>query len=354
MVVSLVLLVALFAIIVGHASGKDPLWVASCTAPASSVNPLADRGVVYAPSGSAVASLNITNGAVNWIYSLESDDNAGYIAVDGADAVFVGSVKRVTALDRLTGSVLWVYDVPLVPYPPSPGTHCRPSFSGGMVYVTTGNTPLVSLHASTGRLAFELPSGGIAQLHATRTKGDRVYFVNQYFPNTNVAVCANATTGDVLWTVSNIVTIIVAEEVGLLYGQYGSAAGSGILAVNLTTGAMVGNLSYPSMQALDYFYDGRTTLYVDIGATTAPYPTKLLALDAATFALRWSVIVSFLFFLPVEGGIVNFGPNITEMYSRTGKQVWSYAEVTAASDGAAGDGVVVFATGTQLVALSIA
>ena len=348
--VAILLMVAAVNVSALVASAKLPLWTINITSAAT--NPFADGGVIYAPTQRAVYAINVSTGELFWTFAVPSDDNTGYIATD-VELVFVGGVKRVYALSRSSGVVAWTYDVPLVPSPPNPTTHARPTCFAGKVYVTTGNSPLVALDAKTGHLIFELPSGGIAQLHATKGDGDRLYFINQYFPNLNFAVCANATNGKLLWTIPNIVTLIVAEKAGLLYSQYGNAAGSGVLASNLTTGATVFNLTYPEMQAVDYFYDGNKVLFTDVGATDAPFPTTLYSLDASTSKIHWSVVVSFLFFLPVAGGIVNFAPTAAEFYhASTGHLGWSY-NATAVNDGATSNGVVVFPTATQIVALSI-
>lgn len=342
------LLVAFVA--AGAAAEKTPLWVYNFQTPQGAVNPTVFFDLVFVPTNTTLHVFRAKSGELVWTFRYPNSDNGGYVAVD-SQRVYVGCLSAVYVL-TLNGELQWSY-VPSAPRPANAG-HLRPSLGIEALYVTTGYSPLVKLNPSNGSLVWEAAASlGAAQLHATESPDGKFVYVVSACNGTEVALCLDSASAAYQWNVTNTVTIIVAADVGLLYCQGGNATASTLTAVNLAGGAVNYTLVYSGMQALDY-YVNRGDLYVDVGATQAPYPTILSRYDGATGQQLWaSQGVSFLFFIPCDKGIVVFGSNSAAAFDKhSGVQKWAF-DGTAVNDGAAsGDNVIYMITATSVVALS--
>lgn len=334
------------------ASAKAPLWEFNFDAnkPELAYNPTVFYDLVFVPTNTSLRVFRAATGAVVWKFHYPNGDNGGYVAVSNT-TVYVGCLQQLYALDISSGTLQWSFAPPT--RPPQALTHLRPSLGLDALYLTTGYSPLMKLNPNDGALIWETAASlGVAQLHATEgPSASHVYVVMQSATNT-AAVCLDAVSGVPQWNVSGIVTIIVSQQLGLLFCQGGTASASQLSVYELGTGKLAYIKTYPGMQALDYYVYGND-LYVDIGATTAPFPTALLALDAATGVTKWTVPqVSFLFFIPCSKGVAVFGASDVQAFAKSnGASVWRFPAV-AVNDGAATeDDIIITITATSVVAI---
>lgn len=312
-------------------ASATPVWQFNFTTPQSSTNPVVANGLVYVPTNTTLHALNLTTGATVWTFDYSIGDHGGYAAVN-EKYIYVGTMNGIYAL-TLEGAVRWVW-----PNPYSATVHfMRPSIGQDGVYVTTGYAPLMKLSHADAVIQWFAPAAlGNAQLHATEEQtGSFVYVVTvPVNSSVGVAACLSTASGAYQWNVSGVVTIIVSDATGYLFAQGGNALQSTITAVRLIGGSFAFAYLYEGMQSLDY-YLYETTLYVNIGATGAAYPTSLIQYNAVTGAANWQVNnVSFLYFIPCAVGVVMFETTSAVAYSAaTGEVQWRYSGV-AVNDGA--------------------
>lgn len=344
----------LIIFLLSGATAKKPLWVYNFPSnePQAAFNPTIFQDLVLVPTNTTLHAFHSTSGKQLWSFRYPNDDNGGYAAV-GNGTVYVGCFRYLYALEILTGSLQWSVAAP-PSRPASVLTHLRPSLGKDALYLTTGYTPLMKLNPANGRLVWATtPATGIAQLHATESPNGKHVFVVVQTGSASSAVCFDVESGLQKWNVSGVVTIMVPAEISLLLCQGGNSSASTLSAFDLESGALVYERVFNGMQALDY-YTYQNDVYVDVGATPAPFPTQLLKLDGSTGYTKWAVSnVSFLFFIPCSSGVAVFGANSVVGYTKQdGSAVWSYPAV-AVNDGATTyDDIVITITSNSVVALS--
>lgn len=349
-VISVLAVLAVCAALCSAVPTKAPRWTYNFQSPQAATNPVVYYDVVLVPTNTTLYLFKANTGALVWKFDYPSGDNGGYAAAS-SELIVVGTLHHVYGLSW-NATLLWTFAAPGGTRP-QPFNHFRPSFGSAGVYVTTGYTPLLKLSKATGAVTWTAHSTlGIAQLHATESLDGQSVYVVSAIGSTEYALALTASDAEYQWNVSGVVTIIVAQRMGVVFCQGGNATASTLRAASLSDGRIKYQLTYDGMAALDY-YVVNTTLYVDVGPTQNPFPTTIIKYDSSSVTPQWRVQnVSFLFFIPCAKGIVNFGPEYVSAYEEgSGDLKWRYP-ATAVNDGAATENdVIVMITAESVIAL---
>ncbi|SEF15403.1 carboxypeptidase regulatory-like domain-containing protein [Jiangella alba] len=247
--------------------------------------------------------------------------------------VFLGSdAGRLSAYDAGTGERLWSHQT-------GDALRGTPAVAGDLV-VTGGGLDggLVGLDAATGQQRWAVPTPGRLTVYTAPSVVDGVVYAatgpSQDREDTVFAL--DAATGEQLWATDVGTSVFAGPAVGEGLAIVGNADDGELIALDAATGAVRWTLA----RERDYFIGGASIVdgTVFVPTTDGDGGGSLLAVDAATGTLRWEAAThgDGQGSTPaVYGDLViagSHGLGLVVAYDReTGDQVWQYAVSGAVS-----------------------